>query len=218
MRPELGLWGVADGMGGEEKGEVASRIFVETAIELFVESAASSEEEAKDRVRRTFALANERIFLWAKNNQVAKMGCTAELMVISASDYVLGHVGDSRTYRFRGGQLKQLTRDHSFVQEQLDLGILQPAEAQKSPFRNVLTRAVGAEETLAVDILRGKSAAGDQYLLCSDGLTTMLDDRCIGEELSRPLEPSQKVSHLIEKASLAGGMDNVTVVLCEIVE
>ena len=125
IRPELGLWGVADGMGGEEMGEVASRIFVDTVMELFAEWTLSSQEEAKDRVQKTFALANERILNWAKKNQAGKMGCTADLMVLSASDYVLGHVGDSRTYRFRSGQLKQLTRDHSLVQEQLDLGILQ---------------------------------------------------------------------------------------------
>ncbi len=215
LKPELGFWAVADGMGGEERGEVASQIFTETALELFSGFAGRSEEEVRQRVQKTFGLANERILNWAHENQVEKMGCTAELITFYASDYVLGHVGDSRTYRFRQGELEQITRDHSWVQAQIDEGLLTPAEAQKSPFRNIILRAVGTEDSLAVDLLRGKSMPGDLYLLCSDGLTSMIDDQIIQEVLSRPLSLSQKVDQLIEGANMAGGYDNITAILCE---
>ena len=218
LKPEMGFWAVADGMGGEEKGEVASQLFIQTALELFSKLPIRSEEDVKQIIQRIFGLSNERILSWAKENQVQKMGCTAELMAFSGPDYVLGHVGDSRTYRFREGQLRQLTRDHSLVQEQLDQGVLTPAEAHRSPFRNVILRAIGTEDTLAVDLMRGKSIPGDLYLLCSDGLTGMVEDSKIQEVLTRPMELSQKVDQLIEGAKAAGGNDNITVILCEVLE
>ncbi len=216
LKPELGFWAVADGMGGEEKGEMASQIFTQTALEVFSKFDGRSEEVARQLVQKIYGLANERILSWAKENQVKRMGCTAELLVFLAEDYVLGHVGDSRTYRFRQGQLKQLTKDHSLVQEQIDQGILTPAEAERSPLRNIILRAVGIEDTLAVDLMRGRSIPGDVYLLCSDGLTGMVDDLTIQEVLNRPLSLSQKVDRLIEGAKAAGGNDNITVTLCEV--
>ncbi len=216
MKPELGLWAVADGMGGEERGEVASRIFSETALELFSALAGRSEEEVRQLVQKTFRLANERILNWADENQVEKMGCTAELITFCASGYVIGHVGDSRTYRFRRGELMRITRDHSWVQAQLDEGLLTPAEARKSPLRNIILRAVGTEDSLAVDLLGGRSMPGDIYLLCSDGLSSMVDGPIIQEALSRPFSLSQKVDQLIEGVKMAGGYDNITVILCEV--
>ena len=144
------------------------------------------------------------------------MGCTAELAVFYDESCVVGHVGDSRTYRFRQGELEQITRDHSWIQAQIDEGLLTPAEAQKSPFRNIILRAVGTEDSLAVDLLRGRGMPADLYLLCSDGLTSMIDDQIIQEVLSRPLSLSQKVDQLIEGANTAGGYDNITVILCEV--
>ena len=216
LEPELGFWAVADGMGGEEKGEVASQIFTETALEVFSGSPGRSEEEVRRRVQKTFVLANERILKWAKKNSVERMGCTAELLTFYASDYLIGHVGDSRSYLFRQGELGQITRDHSWVQSQIDEGLMTPAVAQKSPFRNIILRAVGTEDSLAVDLLSGKSLPGDLYLLCSDGLTSMMDDPVIQEILARPLDLIPKVDHLIEGAKKAGGYDNITAVLCEV--
>jgi len=216
LRPDLAFFAVADGMGGEEKGEVASRIFTESAGEIFSRGPSRSEKETAQRVQKSFALANERILSWAQANRVGKMGCTAELIAFFGSDHALGHVGDSRTYLFRNGALKQLTRDHSLVQEHLDQGFLSPAEARKSPLRNIILRAVGTEETLDADLLRGKALAGDIFLLCSDGLTDMVDDRTIEQTLSQSLELPLKVDKLIERANLAGGIDNITVILCEI--
>lgn len=217
LKPELGFWAVADGMGGEESGEVASQIFVETALAIFSDFAERSGEKIYELVQKAFGSANEKILLWAKKHEVERIGCTAELMAFGALDYVLGHVGDSRTYRFRQGQLRQLTRDHSLVQEQVDQGLLTPPEARRSSLRNIVLRSVGTEDILAVDLLRGKSMPGDLFLLCSDGLTSMLDDPAIQEILARPLELSEKVGQLLENAKLAGGYDNITAVLCEVI-
>ena len=216
LKPELGLLAVADGMGGEKGGELASRIFIETALEVFADPCAHSEEECHLCVQKTFALANERILEEARRRQFSKMGCTADLVAFCPPGYVLGHVGDSRTYLLRKGGLRQLSRDHSLVQEQVDEGLITPEEARKHSLRNVILRAVGIDETLAVDLLRGRSLSGDLLLLCSDGLTGMVGDEDIQDLLLRPMSLEQKVDRLIQAANSAGGADNVTVVLCEI--
>ncbi len=216
LKPDLALFAVADGMGGEEKGEVASRIFIEAAAEVFSRPAQRSEEEMAGLVQEAFALANERVLNWARANRIGRMGCTAELIAFCGPDYAVGHVGDSRTYRFREGLLSQLTRDHSFVQAQVDQGLLTPAGARKSPLRNIILRAVGTQKGLDPDILPGKAFPGDIYLLCSDGLTGMLEDPMIEGILARSWDLSRKGNRLVEEANLAGGTDNITVVLCEI--
>jgi len=217
--PDLALWAVADGMGGAASGEVASRIFVDTAFEVFSGIEATAAKEDSLIVQEIFRIANERIFLSAKNNrQYHGMGCTAELLAFSGEDYLVGHVGDSRTYLFRDGDLKQLTRDHSLVQDQLDRGLITVEEAKNHALRNVILRAVGVEEALAVDFIRGGSFPGDFFLLCSDGLFTMVADSTIRDVLSLPLSLSQKTEKLIQHAKSAGGYDNITVVLCEVKE
>jgi protein phosphatase len=218
-RPDLALWAVADGMGGAASGEVASRIFVDTALEVFSEADKTKEEENYLIVHEIFRIANERIFLSARNNRQSQgMGCTAELLAFSGRDYLVGHVGDSRTYLFRDGELKQLTRDHSLVQDQLDRGLITTEEARNHALRNVILRAVGVEEALAVDFIRGGSFPGDFFLLCSDGLFTMVADAPIRDVLSLPLGLPQKAEKLIQMAKSAGGYDNITVVLCEVQE
>jgi protein phosphatase len=216
VRAELDLFAVADGMGGAAAGEVASQLFVETALEVFSKNERRSEEETVELVQEAFGLANERILKHTvENPQHQGMGCTAELMAFSSQGYVLGHVGDSRSYLFRKGQLRQLTRDHSLVQDQIDQGLITPVEAQRHSLRNIILRAVGAGETLAVDLIKGKSLPGDIFLLCSDGLTDMVDDPSIQEILSLSLNLVQKVEKLIDLAKSAGGYDNITVILCE---
>jgi serine/threonine protein phosphatase PrpC len=145
------------------------------------------------------------------------MGCTAELVGFFNEGFVLGHMGDSRTYRFRNGQLKQLTQDHSLVQDQIDHGLITPAEARNHPLRNVILRAVGVKKSAALDLIRGKAFPGDLFLLCSDGLTDMVDDTLIQETLSSSIVLPEKVENLVELAKSAGGYDNITVVLSEIV-
>jgi serine/threonine protein phosphatase PrpC len=217
VRPDLGLCVVADGMGGAAAGEVASRIFVETAVEVFSNHYGRSDDETTDLIRKTFGLANERVLGHVASNPDHKgMGCTAELVGFSDGGFVLGHMGDSRTYRFRNNELKQISSDHSFVQEQIDRGIMTPAEARKHPMRNIILRAVGVKEDLALDIIRGRTYPGDQFLLCSDGLTDMVDDAIIGEVVSTKRTPPEKVEQLIALAKSSGGKDNITIVLVQI--
>jgi serine/threonine protein phosphatase PrpC len=138
------------------------------------------------------------------------------LLAFAGSDYVLGHVGDSRTYLFREGRLKQETRDHSLLQEQIDAGILSRGDARTHSLKGLISRAVGVEDPLPVDIKVGEALPGDIFLLCSDGLTDLVADPTIQEILSRPSELDQKVDALIGMAKTAGGRDNITVILCRI--
>jgi serine/threonine protein phosphatase PrpC len=218
LKPEMGLLCVADGMGGAAAGEVASRIFAETAVEVFSRPGERSEQGIMEDVQQVFMMANERILDHVRvHPRDQGMGCTAELIVFSDDHYVLGHVGDSRTYLWRQEKLRQLTRDHSLVQDQVDQGLITEEEARRHALRNVILRAVGTEETLAVDLIRGKPQMGDVFLLCSDGLTDMIDDQSVQDTLTLPLNLAQKLRKLIESAKTAGGHDNITVVLCQII-
>jgi protein phosphatase len=216
VKSEEGLLVLADGMGGEAAGEVASQIFIDSALEVFSKRESRSEQETLEWVQDAFSLANERILSHVKRNPEHEgMGCTAELIVFYNESFILGHVGDSRTYLLRQGRLRQLTRDHSLIQNQIDQGLITPVEARRHSLRNVILRAVGVKETLAIDLVRGKSFLGDLFLLCSDGLTDLVDDTSIQKILSIPLKLPQKVERLIELAKSSGGFDNITVILCE---
>jgi serine/threonine protein phosphatase PrpC len=217
VKPELGLCVVADGISGAGAGELASQLLTDAALELFRDSADRSEQRALELVQKVFRLANERILHHVRQyprNQ--GMGCTAELLVFTDQSYVLGHVGDSRTYLFRKGRMKQLTRDHSLVQDQLDQGLITLAESRKHPLRSIILKAVGTNEHLAVDLVRGRIFPGDLFLLCSDGLTDMVEDYAIQEVLATALSLEQKGEKLIDLANAAGGHDNVTVLLGEV--
>jgi serine/threonine protein phosphatase PrpC len=216
--PGLNLCALADGMGGAAAGELASKIFVDAVRELFSEVQQRSEQGSVELVEQTFRVANERIVNHARQNPEHKgLGCTAELLAFFDQGYVLGHVGDSRSYLFRQGGLKRLTNDHSVVQLQIDQGLITPAEARKHPLRNVILRAVGTSEVLAVDLIRGKTLPGDLFLLCSDGLTDMVEEHVFQQVLAADLALSHKADKLVELANSAGGHDNVTVVLGEVV-
>ena len=134
VAPDLGFCAVADGMGGAAAGEIASHIFIKAAQDIFTESAPFSEERHMDLIQRTFGLANQRILDHIKTNPEHEgMGCTAELLTFSETNFVLGHMGDSRTYRLRNGRLKQITQDHSLVQDQIAQGLITPDEARRHP-------------------------------------------------------------------------------------
>ena len=208
---------VADGMGGAAAGELASRIFAETAIDHFSGSVSRTESETVDLVQKVFSIANQSILDHIDENAHHKgMGCTAELIAFYEQGFVVGHIGDSRTYRLRNGQLKQLTRDHSLVQDQIDQGMIAPEDARSHMFSNVILRAIGVNEKLELDLLHGKMFSGDIFLLCSDGLTDMVDDASIHKVLVSDISLRQKTDRLIGSALNAGGHDNITVVLCEI--
>jgi serine/threonine protein phosphatase PrpC len=215
--PGLGVFSVADGMGGAASGEIASRIFIETSLEVFSEREGTSEQDILESVQKTFQMANIRILKQGTENPDRQgMGCTAELIAFLNQTYVLGHVGDSRTYLFRQAKLTQMTKDHSLLQDQLDQGVITPLEARNYKLRHVIIRAVGIGDTLAVDLVRGRCYPGDIFLLCSDGLTDMVDDAAIEHALSSNQGLNQKGEMLIELAKTAGGYDNITIVLCEV--
>lgn len=209
---------VADGMGGASAGELASAIFAKTAVEFSSNSTQRSEEEAIRQVQESFTFANNRILDHVHEHpDHSGMGCTAELILFTEYGFVIGHVGDSRTYRFRKGQLKQLTADHSLVQEQIDQGIITEEQARKHSLRNVILRAVGINRELPLDIIRGKIFSNDLFLLCSDGLTDLVEDELIKDVLASSDSLPSKTDKLVAMAKSAGGKDNITVVLSEVV-
>lgn len=205
---------VADGMGGAAAGEVASQIFADTAKAVFTGHDGLSEENTIARVQTTFKLANDKILKHVgRNPHDQGMGCTADLLAFSQDSFIIGHVGDSRTYRLKNSTLKQLTKDHSLVQEQLDQGLISPEEARRHAMRNVILRAVGVNDTVALDILKGKKNPGDLFLLCSDGLTDMVAESALLALLGTDASLQEKTNGLIKLAKHAGGKDNVTVAL-----
>ncbi len=209
------LFAIADGMGGAQAGEVASRL---AAAAIEEGAAAIAGEEGVATVVRA---ANTRIFERAVHDPaVAGMGTTATVAVVDeqAGTVTLAHVGDSRAYLYRKDSLEQLTTDHSLVGELVRSGRLTEAEAAVHPHRSVITRALGTDADVEVDTLTVEVAAGDLVLLCSDGLSAMLRD----EEIARVLEstgaaPREAAEALVAAANAAGGEDNVTVVLFELV-
>jgi serine/threonine protein phosphatase PrpC len=206
------LFAVADGMGGAQAGEIASRIAVETlgAGVQDPDAAHTVEERLADLIRE----ANDRIHeLSRSDDRRAGMGTTMTAALVGADEVTLAHVGDSRAYLLRERQLSRLTRDHSLVEELVQQGKLTPEEASTHPQRSVITRAVGPEARVEVDTHTSGARAGDVFLICSDGLTTMVDEQRI-EQLITGAASLQQAGHaLIDAANAAGGRDNITVVL-----
>ncbi len=219
IKKEMGFCLVADGLGGAAAGEQASHLFAEAALEVFQHANDLIEENVVERIQHTFRLANEKIRDHVEKNPAHKgMGCTADMMALSDQGFVVGHLGDSRTYRFRDGRLKQLTHDHSLIQDQIDRGLIAEETARQHPLRNVILKAVGIDEDPALDIIRGRTCPNDQFLLCSDGLTDMVEDDALGDVLRSPASASEKIDQLIDLALAGGGKDNITVVLMDIEE
>ncbi len=218
-RSDLRFCLVADGMGGAAAGELASRYFAETCLKIFSYASSDSVSGLLLLVEKSFQAAHKII-----HNHVMEvprhrgMGCTAELLAFCEGGIVLGHVGDSRTYRFRNGLLTQLTHDHSLVQTMVDQGVISAAEARHHVQKNVILGAVGIEKELSFDLIRSKHMPGDIYLLCSDGLTDMVEDEKIEEALAADTALTGKVEACISLALQAGGNDNVTVVLSRIAD
>ncbi len=208
-----GIFAVADGMGGAAAGEVASAMFVERVADI-PNMLGKSQAVGVEFVKDTFIYANQDIIQHVEESpHHAGMGCTAELLLFCNDGYVLGHVGDSRTYLFRDHGIRRLGRDHTLVQAQLDQGMLSAEEAAGHPYRNVLLRAVGINETLMVDIIRGQYRSRDVFLLCSDGLTDMISEAQLSEVVTWRQRPEDIAAQLVDKANLAGGRDNITVVV-----
>ena len=198
---------VADGMGGAQAGEVASR----AAAEAFDRDLPDGSPE--QFLRKTIETANREIHHLAHENpSLAGMGTTITAAVVDAAneEVSIGHVGDSRAYRLRGGTIERLTRDHSLVEEMRRKGQITDAQAEDHPQRSIITRALGPEADVEVDVQTVPAAPGDVFLLCSDGLTTMIDEERIGRVLAGAPSMTEGVATLVDEANRAGGRDNIT--------
>jgi len=216
---DVALAVLADGMGGYNAGEVASNMatsFIRTELGRWLREAQSHASDAE--VRRAMDIcvdnANRAIFNAANSNpQYAGMGTTLVVAVFRENRLLVGHVGDSRAYRLRAGRLQQISRDHSLLQEQIDAGLITPEQAAFSANKNLVTRAVGVEDTVLLETHQHDVQPGDTYLMCSDGLSDMLDDASIGQVLLAHDSLTAASQALIDAANDAGGKDNISVVL-----
>jgi protein phosphatase len=203
------LFVIADGMGGAQAGEVASK----AAAESFDRDLPPGPPELA--LEETIVEANRTIHELARRDPgLAGMGTTVTAAIVDTEkeEVAIGHVGDSRAYRLRGGRLEQLTRDHSLVEEMRRKGQLTDAQAEDHPQRSIITRALGPEPEVKVDLQTVPAQDGDVFLLCSDGLTTMLDDERIGGLLLRASSMQSAVRALVDEANRAGGRDNISVI------
>jgi protein phosphatase len=207
----MGLIAVADGMGGHRAGEVASA----TALE-----ALRAAVRKGNPLREAIEQANDAVFEKSSSNDNFRgMGTTLTAGTLAAGNtLIVGHVGDSRAYLLRDGEFRQLTTDHSRVQELVDDGRLTADEAAVHPMRNIVTRALGVDSSVDVDVYPLQLELGDVVLFCSDGLTGMLQDEFVSAELRRESDPTRVAMRLVDEANRAGGEDNITVVVIGVVD
>jgi PPM family protein phosphatase len=203
---DASLFIVADGMGGHVAGEIASRIAVDTAVDI-----------VGNPGQRVVGANHALLLEVAANQELAGMGTTMTLLEIKGEVAHIAHVGDSRAYLLRDGILRQLTVDHTVAAEYVAAGRISPEEAQNHPQRNMITRALGLTQNLVVDEIEEPVQPGDRFLLCSDGVNSMLTDQQIAEQLGVDT-PEEAVWALIEAANSAGGHDNITAVVVDIEE
>ena len=212
---------LADGMGGYNAGEIASGMattFIKSELGRWL-SQAGRHANAKE-VRRAMEIcvdnANRSIFNAANSNpQYSGMGTTLVVGVFQDGRLLLGHIGDSRCYRLRGQELSQITKDHSLLQEQMDAGLITPEQAAVSTHKNLVTRALGVEDTVLLDVNEHRVEPGDIYLMCSDGLSDMVDDPGICRILSADATLEDKAVQLVDSANANGGRDNISVLLAQ---
>ncbi len=220
--PEGGLAVLADGMGGHQAGEIASRIAVDVItrhfMDVFARAKRTGASIGTDAITESIALANRAILDTARMQpDYAGMGSTIVVAVFRDGRISVGHVGDSRLYRFRGGRLKQLTQDHSVVQELVARGMYTPEEARQSVGKNLVTRALGVDPEVVVDVSEHEAQDADRYLLCSDGLNDVVTDTEIERILEQP-QPTldATVGILVSLANQRGGPDNISVILVDV--
>ena len=228
VREDLGLFLVADGMGGHVAGEVASRVAAEEIERLIgstvpagptsgtaTEGAASG--HPADRLNAAFVQANWRLAdRIAGDASLHGMATTAVALLSDGQAVALAHVGDSRAYRYRAESLMRLTRDHSWVEEQIRSGVLTPDAARRHPWRHVVTRAIAGTDDIDVEVADVSLEPGDRVLLCSDGLSSVVSDTGIAAVLRDARPPGDLCRELVSRANAAGGPDNVTVVLVDV--
>jgi serine/threonine protein phosphatase PrpC len=214
VRTDRGLWAVADGMGGHDKGDVASAMVTDALLHLPIvyglENLVEAATEALTRVNR------ELIVLAGSGESSRTIGSTVVGLAIAGEQFRCFWAGDSRAYRIRGDQIVQLTRDHSLVQELVEAGMLTPQEALDHPNSNVITRAVGVVEDLKIDKVSGDARPGDQFLLASDGLTKLVDEAELVAELTTR-RPEDAADKLIETVLSRGAPDNIAMIIASVV-
>ncbi|MEM6453689.1 MAG: Stp1/IreP family PP2C-type Ser/Thr phosphatase [Acidobacteriota bacterium] len=215
---------VADGMGGHNHGEVASRIAVESMHAFIAQSEDHdstlpiaydhSISHHSNRIKRSIHVAHDQVLnAIREDGSLLGMGTTVVGAMLRGSTLAVAHVGDSRAYRMRNGHLELLTQDHTWVNEQVVAGYLSEDQAKSHPLKNVVTRALGGDSEVVVDLSEVAVVPGDLFLLCSDGLTTMMSDQDIHARLASD-EPLDAVCHrMVEDANARGGFDNITVLL-----
>ena len=224
VQPAIGLAILADGMGGHNAGEVASGMAVDAVVDgarkAVDPSVALGADEAQALVREQILRANAAVHTAGQaSRERSGMGTTIVVALWHGASVTIGHVGDSRCYRLRGPDLTQLTRDHTLVQERVDRGDLTPDEARAAAARNILTRALGTGSEVAVDVRTHETRPGDLYLLCSDGLTEMLEAAEVAACLYGCAADLADAAHeLVRRANANGGVDNVSVILVREVE
>ncbi|MEO5671489.1 MAG: Stp1/IreP family PP2C-type Ser/Thr phosphatase [Ramlibacter sp.] len=212
---------LADGMGGYNAGEIASGMattFIKSELGRWLSQAGRHANPRE--VRRAMEIcvdnANRSIFNAANSNpQYSGMGTTLVLGVFQEGRLLLGHIGDSRCYRMRGEEFSQITKDHSLLQEQMDAGLITPEQAATSSNKNLVTRALGVEDAVLLEVNDHKVEPGDIYLMCSDGLSDMVDDQGIAKILGGDAALEQKVAQLIDAANANGGRDNISVLVAQ---
>ena len=212
-----GVFMVADGMGGHAAGEVASEMAVQIVSRQLLQLESVIAPAAAGRTAQAMRDANRAIYdrMLAENDKQG-MGTTASVLVLSDDRYLIAQIGDSRIYMLRDGALTQVTKDHSYVQEQVDAGLLTPEQARYHPYSNVITRCVGAGEQVEPDLYSGEVKPGDLFLVASDGLTGMVDDRRLQQMLLVRSGPGRIVDALIAEANGRGGLDNITAIVVQV--
>lgn len=216
---ERGLFIVADGMGGHAAGEVASEMAVQIVARDLTDVRDLTSGDAGTRMADALKSANRAIY--ERTIQEAEkqgMGTTASCLLMGQGRYLIGHIGDSRIYLLRDGVLRQITKDHSYVQEQVDAGFLTPEQARYHPYSNVITRCVGANAAVEADVLTGELQVGDLYLVASDGLTGMVEDPQLKKILESRQTPGRMVDAMITEANRRGGLDNITAIVVQVVK
>jgi serine/threonine protein phosphatase PrpC len=205
-RSDLGLWAVADGLGGHADGALASRMVVEDLDRI---RATGDPRSLLAAVEASLAATHARLLARAQDAELS--ASTVVVLLVAERHWAMLWAGDSRGYRWRGGKLEQLTHDHSHVQELVDRGLLAPAAARAHPYANRITRAIGVGETLSIETATGSAEPGDVFLLCTDGLSGVVEEPAMAAELHRP--PADATARLLALALEAGSTDNITAVV-----
>ena len=217
----IGIFALADGMGGHKKGEVASKIAVESIIDFLKENISKSSgikmDYLDDVIKQAYNYANQKIYAKSMEDSSCEgMGTTLVVAVVYKDDVIIANVGDSRCYLLHNDEFRKITRDHSVVEELVNANLITEEEARVHPRRNQITRAMGAEEIIIVDIFREKLEKNDMLLLATDGLTGCVEDKDIKNIIIQDKDIKEICEDLINEANNNSGKDNISVILCKI--